>query len=955
MNSSCTASTSIDNIPPKPIISRFIAPWDASGWYSVRPELDIGKRPYSNSDIMITALPIKYRGWEYIMTFDSLQDGFDDKQEVNFYLEQAAIVYVALEKAAPFDFLSDFVDTGDEMQTSNQVTYRILGTNHPAGAQVHIPGFSGNFHHYIVFVCPLTLPQPGSSFTTISANRKLPCYPKRDYIWYFHETFNAMLSQTIPAGFSCCGDCKVMNDPYSRQRKYVLLKNGAYLQRQISTSGQEILELSLQLFTGTVFINFCGIELTLENNQIMQNGKPLGDSLENLFALRFIRQLNTDSQNSDGYCQIWINDRRTTDINCICTSPAFISISVSSIGMAALDSISLRDNPEIFVLQEDFLTLSQNMTISPQASAIITSNPFSANKNLCLTGGSCSYAFQPVTECITLETRVKPETSDFVLLSELRNADGLPALRIAMYQNNLYASNGCMWERIFSGSADWMYYPCGNWYHVKIMVDLLQNNYQLYIDGAKRTDSLALCNPVQNISQIIYYAENNQLYIDELRVYDALSISRGLMPPNQIFDVKKTPYSALGDGQSLDTAAIQAAINDAAYTGGTVYLHDGIFLTGSLQLHPDITFFIDRSATLLGSQDHTHYPLYTPGNSLCTSRQLGRGLLYGQNLSNVRITGGGTLDGQGLYRFKMNDPVDRMADARPCLIYITYSNQITLEDLRLKSSAFWSVVPLSSQNILIQDLDLNCMNTPNRDGIDPVDCHDMTIRRCYIMAGDDGLCFKSSDIFGCENIDVSQLMIQSLASGIKFGTDSYYSFKNIQIRNCVLKNINRCGISLESVDGAEIENILFEEIDMIDVGAPVYITIGKRQRCPHNHPPVRLSSIDHVQFKYLRFAKAYPFSFTKNIRENMIIGQSKEQAIRNISFTDCCLELAGGFTEIPSPPRPIDQKYPEYDRHGLSDAYAFCIHFAENIRLHNCQVILEKPDVRPLASLSAKE
>lgn len=105
------------------------------------------------------------------------------------------------------------------------------------------------------------------------------------------------------------------------------------------------------------------------------------------------------------------------------------------------------------------------------------------------------------------------------------------------------------------------------------------------------------------------------------------------------------------------------------------------------------------------------------------------------------------------------------------------------------------------------------------------------------MAGDDGLCFKSSDPVGCYNIDVWDMMIQSLASGIKFGTDTYYCLKNAHITDCAIKNVNRCGISLETVDGAEVENVTFERIDMTDVGAPVYITVGARNRLPRGVLP----------------------------------------------------------------------------------------------------------------------
>ena len=198
--------------------------------------------------------------------------------------------------------------------------------------------------------------------------------------------------------------------------------------------------------------------------------------------------------------------------------------------------------------------------------------------------------------------------------------------------------------------------------------------------------------------------------------------------------------------------------------------------------------------------------------------------------------------------------------SRPCVIYITYSSDVTVESIHMRRSCFWTVVPLSCRNVLLRHLDLDCMYTPNRDGIDPVDVCDMSIYDCAVMAGDDGLCFKSSDAFGCERIDVWDMMLQSLASGFKFGTDTYYSLRDFTLRDCSRKNINRCGISLEAVDGAEIDNVLFERVDMVDVGAPAYVAVGCRNRVPHGGAPERHAHIRSVTFRDLRFEAAYPFS-----------------------------------------------------------------------------------------------
>ena len=534
---------------------------------------------------------------------------------------------------------------------------------------------------------------------------------------------------------------------------------------------------------------------------------------------------------------------------------------------------------------------------------------------------------------------------------DLENADknGVPAVRIALYKNNLYASNGDEFVRIFGGLCEFHYFPCQNHMNIKVTVDTVKGTYDLMVDGAYRAKGFKLINPVSEVCNAVYTAEKAGLILMRVRVYDDVDFTRGMIPNAPVFDVTKAPYNAVGDGVTLETEKVQQAINDAAFTGGTVLLPRGTFFTGELFLASDMTLWVDRDATILGTHDHSQYPLMEPGTSLCAVRQLGRGLVYGENVHNVRVTGGGMLDGNGTYRFKMNDPISdrRTQDCRPDLCYITYSEDIVIENLNFKSPGFWTVVPLSSRNIIMHHLNLDCLNTPNRDGIDPVDCHDMTIYSCNIMAGDDGLCFKSSDPYGCENIDVYDMMIQSLASGIKFGTDTFYSLKNTHVRDCFVKNVNRCGVSLETVDGADVENVSFSRISMTDVGAPVYITVGDRKRCPRGGIAPRLGHIDGVMFNELRFEHYYPFSHTKHVREVMAIGQYDHARIENVTFKDCYFVLPGGATEIPGEPKVIDARYPEYDRHGSSAGNAFTVKYAKNFKVENCEIVLENPDVRP--------
>ena len=939
----------IDVIPQKPVISRFVAPWDTSGWYGVWGGFSKGSRLYSNSEVCVEALLEYYCGGEYVRTYNSYAEGFDDKQEVDFFVEQLAFVYVAVDTAAPADFLPDFMDTGDIMVSTDKCTYRILQKKFEAGQHVHIPGFSGQCNHFVVFAKPVNEQKEAEKYHTLEMSCDLPPYARRDYKWYYNEVFNLLEGNDVPHGFNVVGEYSIRRYAFCPQRKYLELKDNALLSRSEKTSGSDIFEAALQVKCGTVTVSFCGAAITLSNGQAqLSDGSIVKDGMDDTYNIRFVRNVQK------GQCTIWLNCRACKSIPCEGGIQAAASVEAGTDSVIVLDRISLRDDTDVFIVNEAFDTLPDFITPSEGTDVKAEEYPFITNKSMSIEGDASAcvaYPFSPVEEILSIETKVKVEKDSFALLPEVRSSDGQVVLKIAMYKNVLYASQGKNWHRIFQESNGWMYYPCGNWYNIRVIIDIKKNIYDLFVDGAKKASGFSLADSVGDAAQAIYYSHSGRMYINELRIYDAASLSRGLIPPGPVFDVSSAPYNASGKGDMLETKAIQQALDDAAFTGGTVYLHDGTFFSGCLQIYSDTTLFVSPSAVLLGTQDHKEYPLKTPGESLCAARQLGRGLLYGQNLCNIRVTGGGTMDGNGLYRFKMNDPnISRVLDARPDMIYIAYSDGIALEDIRLQNSAFWTVVPLSCRNVVMQHLDLDCMNTPNRDGIDPVDCRDMTIRDCRIMAGDDGICFKSSDIFGCENIDVGDMLIQSLASGIKFGTDTYYSFKNIRVRNCAVKNVNRCGVSLETVDGAEIENLAFEEIDMTDVGAPVYISIGIRGRRPKGNHPIRYSSINGVSFTHMRFDKPYAFSYTKNIRENMIIGESSEQSVRNVKFNDCRFYLPGGFTEIPPAPNPNGKQYPEYDRHGLSAGHGFTIRYGENIIMENCHVFLKQPDVRPVAA-----
>ena len=112
-------------------------------------------------------------------------------------------------------------------------------------------------------------------------------------------------------------------------------------------------------------------------------------------------------------------------------------------------------------------------------------------------------------------------------------------------------------------------------------------------------------------------------------------------------DLSITDCGAVGDGQSLCTSAIQQAIDQMADGGGgRVVVPEGVFRTGSIFLKQDVDLHLEAGAVLLGSTDLDDYPKkntrieghFEPWPSA---------LVNAHHLEGVKITGKGTIDGNG--------------------------------------------------------------------------------------------------------------------------------------------------------------------------------------------------------------------------------------------------------------------------------------------------------------------
>lgn len=930
-----------DFYPGEPVISRYSAPWDADGWYYVGENFGKNSIVYSNTDVKAEKVPKCLLGGDFIVTYNSASEGKADNQESDFFLECDAWVYTAFTEEicingnAP-DWLSEFTED-KETVTAGRKKYRLFRKLFKKGSHVIIPAFEGNYDNYFVVAKAVSVAEPGDIASRAARfSEREEHKNKGTPAFYISECFK---SDGWEESFNIAGDVR-----RDTGKNVILLSEGASAEpKNVPEDGNIFIRAELTVISGkctfgdVVFdggkISFYGTEAG-----VYENGKPVSVRIS----------ADTDS----GASYLFVNHRlaSVTDDSVKCRISA--SLKCES-GCVCMDYIQVCDSGERYILKEDFET-RPFVSMGGKAKSEIVPFPFEKNQSLKISseeGGTGALDFKKSSGIITVQTRVFAAGSGCAMI-RISDSEGGTAAIVSLYKNNIFVSNGDSWERVLGEVTPYCYYPSGNWYDIRIILDTKRGIFTLWVDGAERASKKRFCEKISYVSRAEYFCNCSNLYINRLYVYEGKSLCGGIRA-DKVFNVKK--YGAKGNGKTLDTKAIQAAVDDASAVGGTVLLSDGTFLTGEIFLKSDITFFIDTDAVLLGTQEHSEYPLMEPGISLCAHRQLGRAVLYGENVHNVTVTGGGMIDGNGKYRFKENDPAPdrRNEDARPDCIYIAYSDEINIENINFRRSAFWTVVPLSSRNITLKNLCLDCMNTPNRDGIDPVDCSDMTVSGCDILAGDDGLCFKSSDTVGCRNIEVHDMLISSLASAVKFGTDTYFGLENAKFSDCFIKNVNRCAVSLESVDGALVRDLCFERFDITDASAPFYVCTGNRNRLPKGIHEERTSKIDGVIFKDTVFRSPRTHGHPLPIYESMIIGQSHEQSIDNLTIENLTVEMMGGVGDASkiAVPEPIGKKYPEYDRHGLSAGSVVTARYTKGLKIVNLNIAkrLKKDARQPIA------
>ena len=424
-------------------------------------------------------------------------------------------------------------------------------------------------------------------------------------------------------------------------------------------------------------------------------------------------------------------------------------------------------------------------------------------------------------------------------------------------------------------------------------------------------------------------------------------------------------FGIKSDGVTLNTRSIQKGIDFISeHGGGVLEFSVGRYLTGSIHLKSNVEIRLLEGAILVGSLNPYDYDMVEGNYSL----------LLAKGQENIAVKGKGVIDGRGfdcalnflnqvhLGNLEDNTKNDRVSK-RPKIIYFRECKNVVIEGINLRNSAEWTLVPDQCENVTISGILMDSKNYWNNDGLDIVDCRHVLIKDSFLDASDDAICFKShSADHLCEDIEVRNCVARSSASGIKFGTVSRGGFKNIRIINNKVFDTHRSAITIQSVDGGEIENILVDSLEAVNTSNAIYLRTGRRWNNGKEGylRNVTLSNI-RVEVPEGKADAGYSYEgpvedLPRNISPSGIVG-IPDLPIENITLKNVEIIYPGGGNklyayrgtsdeELDSIPEMIDT-YPEFSQFKELPAWGLFIRHAKGITLDNVRLVAGKKDYRP--------
>lgn len=336
-----------------------------------------------------------------------------------------------------------------------------------------------------------------------------------------------------------------------------------------------------------------------------------------------------------------------------------------------------------------------------------------------------------------------------------------------------------------------------------------------------------------------------------------------------------TNYGVQNDSTILQTGRIQAVIDKAAQDGGGVIcIPKGTFLSGSLFFRPRTHLYLEKGATLKGSDDISHF-------DVIDIRLEGQNLTYFAALVNVigvdgfTLSGEGKINGNGLrfwksfwLRRQVNPQCTNLEELRPRLVYIADSKNVQLSGVRLENSPFWTTHLYRCENVKLLNLSIfaphSPVKAPSSDAIDIDVCKNVLVKGCYMSVNDDAIALKGgkgpwADQDKVNNGSNMNIIIEDCVwgfchSALTCGSESIHN-RNILVRRCRVEHAQRL------------------------------LWLKMRPDTPQNYEYIQLEDITGSAINFL-FAQPWTQFFDLKDRKDVPYSYSSHVTMRNIQL-DC--------------------------------------------------------------------
>jgi hypothetical protein len=424
-------------------------------------------------------------------------------------------------------------------------------------------------------------------------------------------------------------------------------------------------------------------------------------------------------------------------------------------------------------------------------------------------------------------------------------------------------------------------------------------------------------------------------------------------------------FGATGDGVTLDTRAIQSAIDACTQMGGgTVFLPPGNYLTGTITLKDNVRLHVGPSARLLGSTSLTDYPsLKRVEGEMFSIEYLDYCLINAYKAQHIALTGEGIVDGQGAAfpygteNYNIEDQVlasNQQSFIRPTLLRFTSCHDVTISNLTLQHAASWCCNLEKCKEMRIHGLHIINRSNQNNDGLDLNLCEDVMISDCHLDCGDDAIALQDGGL----RIVVTNCIITTRWSAVRLGPAARGIFRDIAVSNCIIHDTYGAGIKIQEVEGGLMENISFDNLVMNHVTGPISLRLGgylgwrneRRESLP-------IGVLRNIRFSNIQASvadNAYPLphevpAFPGERLSCLNISGVPGYYIENVVFNGLHLTFPGGGIqedaqrEVPE----LRDRYPEYHMFGTLPAYGIYLRHVKGLTFENITLDTTTPDLRP--------